>query len=74
MDSDLEAKFAIAEVIYRYCRSLDRMDRDLADTVWHPGGTADYGVSFKGAGAEFLDRVWWGTRSGSGTRTRSPIS
>lgn len=55
---DVIAKQAITEVLYRYCRGLDRMDRELADTVWHPGGTGDYGVIFKGTGEEFLDWVW----------------
>jgi hypothetical protein len=55
---ELLAKQAITEVIYRYCRGLDRMDRALADTVWHPGGTADYGPMFAGTGAGFLDWVW----------------
>jgi SnoaL-like domain len=54
----LLAKQAITEVLYRYCRGLDRMDRALCDTVWHPGGTGDYGAIFSGTGAEFLDWVW----------------
>ena len=59
MTDDLVAKQAITEVIYRYCRALDRMDRPLADTVWHPEGTADYGPTmFQGTGAGFLDWVW----------------
>jgi hypothetical protein len=58
MDDDLAAKQAITEVIYRYCRALDRMDRELADTVWHPDGTADYGATFKGTAAGLLDRLW----------------
>jgi ketosteroid isomerase-like protein len=56
---DLVAKQAITEVIYTYCRALDRMDLELAHTVWHPDGTADYGVSmFQGTGAGFIDWVW----------------
>jgi hypothetical protein len=51
-------KQAITEVLYRYCRGLDRMDRAMAAAVWHPGGTADYGPMFKGSGAAFLDWVW----------------
>ena len=59
MTEDLVVKQAITEVIYRYCRALDRMDRPLADTIWHPGGTADYGPAmFQGTGADFLDWVW----------------
>jgi hypothetical protein len=60
-DSDLEvllAKQAITEVLYRYCRGLDRMDRAMASSVWHPGGSADYGPMFCGSGEEFLDWVW----------------
>ncbi|WTW93732.1 nuclear transport factor 2 family protein [Streptomycetaceae bacterium NBC_01309] len=55
---DLLAKQAITEVIYTYCRALDRMDRDLALSVWHPGGTADYPPMFTGTGAGFVDWVW----------------
>jgi len=56
--TELAAKQAITEVVHRYCRGLDRMDRELADTVWHPGGTADYGPGYRGSGAGFLDYVW----------------
>lgn len=56
--AELVAKQAITEVLHRYCRALDRMDRPLADDVWHPGGTADYGPGFSGTGEEFLDFVW----------------
>lgn len=38
----LLAKQAITEVLYRYCRAFDRMDYDLALTVWHPDGTCNY--------------------------------
>jgi hypothetical protein len=58
MDNDIEAKLAITEVIYRYCRALDRMDRALADTVWHPAGTADYGPTFQGSASGLLDSMW----------------
>jgi SnoaL-like domain len=58
MGSDVEAKQAITEAIYRYCRALDRMDRELADTVWHPDGTADYGVTYQGAASGLLDQFW----------------
>jgi hypothetical protein len=53
------ARDAITDVVYRYCRALDRMDRPLADTVWHADGTADYGPTmYQGSGAGFLDWVW----------------
>jgi hypothetical protein len=54
----LLAKQAITEVLYRYCRGLDRMDRALALSVWHEGSTLDYGPIFTGSGAEFVDWVW----------------
>ena len=54
----LLAKQAITEVIYGYCRGLDRMDRDLALSTWHEGGTADYGPIFNGTGADFVDWAW----------------
>ena len=54
---DIEAKLAITEVLYRCCRALERMDRDLADTVWHPGGTADYGPAFQGSASGLLDAM-----------------
>jgi hypothetical protein len=48
---------AITEVLYRYCRAMDRMDHVLASSVWHPGGTADYGPIFEGTGQGFADWV-----------------
>jgi hypothetical protein len=55
---DLLAKQEITDVIYRYCRAMDRMDRPLAMTIWHPDGTAFYEDFFEGTGAEFIDAVW----------------
>ena len=60
-DSTLQSlldRDAIRDVLSRYCRGLDRMDRPLADTVWHPEGTALYEGIFEGTGAGFLDWVW----------------
>lgn len=54
---DLLAKQAITEVLHRYCRGMDRIDRDLARSCWHDGGTADYGDVFHGTGAEFVEWV-----------------
>jgi hypothetical protein len=56
--AELVAKQAITEVIYGYCRGLDRMDRELARRTWHDDGTADYGPMFQGTGVEFVDWVW----------------
>lgn len=38
----LADKLAIREVLTNYCRSVDRLDRDLALTVWHPDAKIDY--------------------------------
>jgi hypothetical protein len=54
---ELLAKQEITEVIYRYCRAMDRIDRGLAMGVWHPDGTACYEDVFDGTGAEFVDFV-----------------
>jgi hypothetical protein len=54
----LAAKQAITEVLYHYCRGLDRMDRAMALSVWHPDGTADYGEIYRGTGHGFVDWVW----------------
>lgn len=56
--AEVAAKQAITEVLHRYCRGLDRMDRAMAESVWHPGGTADYGAMYEGTGTGFLDWVW----------------
>src|SRR5439155_9760045 len=57
MTDTLAAKQAITEVLYRYCRGLDRMDRALALSVWHADGTARYEEWFDGTGAAFVDWV-----------------
>jgi hypothetical protein len=48
---------AIADKIYRYARSVDRIDEKLGYTVWHEDGTADYGADiYQGSGRGFIDR------------------
>lgn len=39
---ELLEKQTIREKLHLYCRSFDRMDRELAMTIWHPDGTAHY--------------------------------
>ncbi|MCU0309948.1 MAG: nuclear transport factor 2 family protein [Acidimicrobiales bacterium] len=56
--AEVEAVQAVTAVLHRYCRGLDRMDRALAESVWHPGGTADYEPLYQGTGSGFLDWVW----------------
>ena len=54
----LLAQQQIREVLYRYCRGLDRMDRALARSVWHSNGTAHYHDMYEGSGYGFIDWVW----------------
>jgi hypothetical protein len=59
-DPDLEALLAeqaIRTVLLRYCRGVDRMDRELVRTCYHPDATDDHG-SFSGGVDEFLEWVF----------------
>jgi ketosteroid isomerase-like protein len=49
-------KQEITEVIYRFARAIDRCDKQLIASVFHPGATDDHG-SFKGTAEEFADWV-----------------
>ncbi len=48
---------AITDQIYRYCRAMDRIDHQLGYSIWHEGGTADYGQNYQGTGRGFIDHV-----------------
>jgi hypothetical protein len=51
-------KQAIMETIYRYGRSMDRLDRELGYSVFWPEATADYGKQmYQGTGHGFVDMV-----------------
>jgi hypothetical protein len=51
------AERSIHRVILRYCRGVDRMDRDLVRSCYHAGATDTHG-SFTGTVDEFLVWVW----------------
>lgn len=51
-------RMAITDVLNLYCRAIDRMDRDLVLSCWHPGGTDEHTPLFSGTGAAFVDWVW----------------
>jgi hypothetical protein len=53
----LEAKLAIFEAMYRYCRGLDRMDRECALSAFHPTATVKYPY-FEGSAPELMDWLW----------------
>lgn len=49
---------AIRRMIYLYCRSMDRMDKELGYSIWHDGAEADYGETiYQGSGRGFIDFV-----------------
>jgi len=51
-------KQAITEVVYRYGRSMDRLDRELGYSVFWPEATADYHKQmYQGTGHGFVDMV-----------------
>lgn len=50
----LLAKQAITEQLYTYCRAFDRIDNNLALSVWHRDGTVKYGDGKKQSIAEYL--------------------
>ena len=48
----------ITDLIYRYCRSMDRIDASLGYTIWHHDAVADYGADiYQGSGRGFIDHV-----------------
>jgi hypothetical protein len=47
----------IRDVLMRYCRGIDRMDRALVRSCYHDGATDSHG-SFEGPVDEFLTWVW----------------
>jgi hypothetical protein len=55
---ELAAKQAISEVIHRYCRGMDRMDKELTLSCWHPGGTDDHAPLFAGTAEAFVEWLW----------------
>jgi hypothetical protein len=56
--SELADRAAIAELIYRYCRSVDRLDVPLGHSIWHDDGVADYGAEFyQGSGKGVIDLI-----------------
>lgn len=59
MNRDLErlaARAEIQDLLFRYCRGIDRADADLVRSVYHPGATDDHGV-FSGDAHEFAEFV-----------------
>jgi SnoaL-like domain len=56
--SDVEvlvAERAIRQVAVNYCRGIDRLDRELFESVWNPGATCEYEGMLKGTAEEITD-------------------
>ena len=55
---ELADRQAITDLLYRYCRAMDRIDHELGYSIWHADGTADYGANiYQGSGYGFVDHV-----------------
>jgi hypothetical protein len=47
----------ITDLIYRYCRAVDRLDVELGSSVWHEGGLAEYEAFYSGTGRGVIDKI-----------------
>ena len=47
-------KIAIMDVVYKYCRAIDRLDRELLESVFHDDSIHHHG-EYKGPSAQFCD-------------------
>jgi len=57
--AELLDKQAITEGLYRYCRSMDRMDKDLFRRTFHPDMVAQYTPDHTVSSAEeFIEWMW----------------
>jgi len=61
MSDDLQSlldKQAIHEALYKYCRSVDRLDVALGHSVFHEDSYADYGAEvYQGPGQGCIDAI-----------------
>lgn len=48
---------AIRDLLFRYCRAVDRRDFALLATLYHPDATDDHTPYFCGSAAEFVARL-----------------
>ena len=59
-DPELQAlldKQAITEVLYSYCRAVDRADLELLRACYHADATEDHGGIFKGSAADYIANI-----------------
>ena len=53
----VEAKKEIEEVVLRYCRGVDRADRELLESCYHPDAVEEHGSNHTGDAAGFIDWI-----------------
>ena len=63
----LRDRLEIQDCIHRYCRGLDRLDRELALSAYHADGSDDRGGPFVGSPQEFVDWVFPDLKNAKGT-------
>ena len=51
---EIHSRLTIQELSARYMRGLDRLDKDLLQSVFHEDASTDYGF-YKGPAAQFVD-------------------
>jgi SnoaL-like domain len=54
MGDDEASKVEIKEILHRYCRAVDRADRELFRSIYHPDAIEHHG-NFEGLGLDFVD-------------------
>ncbi len=56
--TELADRQAIRDLIYTYCRAVDRLDIPLGHSIWHDDGYADYGADYyQGPGRGVIDTI-----------------
>jgi hypothetical protein len=64
-------KQAITEMLYRYCRAMDRIDREATLAIWHPDGTCNYSSTAGVPDMPFRDYLTGSTKSRQGFANHS---
>nr|QQZ49247.1 nuclear transport factor 2 family protein [Phenylobacterium glaciei] len=50
-------KQAITEVLFNYCRAVDRADIALLTSCYHDDATEDHGGTFSGSAADYIASI-----------------
>lgn len=54
--AEVADRLAIADKLYKYCRSVDRLDVPLGHSVFHEDSVADF-PTYKGSGRGWIDHI-----------------